>query len=442
MSGLTYSQKNRSILEQSGQIQMGDHIVALYEEEEEIIEYVVSYILGALDRNERCIYVKGAHSAERVLERVHRLRPTGSSSGDLVVLSNSDAYAKDGTFLPDRMIDLLKAKCDEAVAEGYEGIAVTGEISWVLDYRDGKDLIIEYEWKLNERLFDAYPASALCRYNMREFSDEMIINIIQLHPFILYKHTIHENPFYLPPEGYKNQEVATYQVKMWLENIQYFTSEKGRFQETIQKRERELGELSKQMTEGLIMTMIEMLSIHDGYTNVHSQDVAKLAVRFGDYLGLSREQVMQLHYAGLVHDIGKTLIPSEILNKSTRLSEEEFAIVKKHPAHGANALQKTPNLTPLAKIVRFHHERVDGKGYPDGLAASEIPYMSRILMIVDAYDAMISHRPYRAAMSRAEAQAELEKHAGTQFDANLVSSFLAMINGEKSMSKILPFHKN
>lgn len=426
----------KKILEQTTNIVPGDHLVALYDNEDDVVDYITAYIHSALQRNERCIYITGDADTSLVIGKVEELAGDVEQRGDLIVLNRNQAYSEHGKFIPDKMIALIKDLTETAISDGYSGMAITGEISWVLDYENGNELIIEYEWKLNEYIFDCYPVSALCRYNLNMFSDEMIINIIQLHPYILWNNRIHENPFYIPPEGYRNNSISKYQVEVWLQNINSFTIEKSRFRSDLEKKENEMLQLHQSMTNGIIMAMLEMLSLHDPYTQNHSLNVAVRARALAKHLELSDEIVTKIYYAGLVHDIGKILIQKNILNKEGRLTEEEYGIVKKHPVYGAKALGKIDKLTDISEAVRYHHERFDGHGYPEGLAEDKIPIMSRILSICDSYDAMIKDRPYRKGIQKEKVLEELIACAGSQYDPNIVSLFVELVADEQLDSSI------
>jgi HD-GYP domain-containing protein (c-di-GMP phosphodiesterase class II) len=139
---------------------------------------------------------------------------------------------------------------------------------------------------------------------------------------------------------------------------------------------------------------------------------------------LDKEIVEQIHICGLVHDIGKIGIPESILQKPGRLTEEEFAQIKAHPVVGEQILQDVPQLHAVLPGVRSHHERWDGKGYPDGTSAEDTPLFGRILGVADAFDAMCSSRAYRDGLNRAKVLDELTACAGTQFDPKLVQLFM------------------
>ena len=169
-----------------------------------------------------------------------------------------------------------------------------------------------------------------------------------------------------------------------------------------------------------LLRLVEALDASDSCTATHSRSVGELSRALGERLGLGAADLLELELAALFHDLGKIVIPRDILTKPGPLGPHELAIMRRHPEWGATLLATVPGLQAVATIVRFHHERWDGGGYPSGLSAERIPVASRIVAICDAYDAMVSGRPYRRALTEEAAVEELCAGAGSQFDPALV----------------------
>jgi len=167
-----------------------------------------------------------------------------------------------------------------------------------------------------------------------------------------------------------------------------------------------------------------MLELKDPHTKGHSERVAKYSVALARKVGkFSEQELNTLYYSCLIHDIGKMQVSDDILTKPDRLTDDEYEVVKMHTIFGVNAIKGIESLQPCIEIVRNHHERWDGTGYPDGLKGEEIPLLTRIASIADAFDAMTSHRAYRAALTPDEAYSRIIKGAGTQFDPGLIPYF-------------------
>jgi HD-GYP domain-containing protein (c-di-GMP phosphodiesterase class II) len=159
----------------------------------------------------------------------------------------------------------------------------------------------------------------------------------------------------------------------------------------------------------------------------HADGVAELAAATGRQLGLRGDQLQELTLAARLHDVGKTAVPEAILDKPAPLDADEWAIMRRHPAAGERILRAASALTGVAQIVRSTHEHVDGNGYPDGLRDEQIPLAARIVAVCDAFDAIISERPYATRRTPEQATAELRRCAGSQFDARVVEAFLAVL---------------
>ncbi len=172
-----------------------------------------------------------------------------------------------------------------------------------------------------------------------------------------------------------------------------------------------------------VRSLAAAIEARDAYTRGHSDRVAAHAASIAQELGLAEEQRIALEVASYLHDIGKIGIPEAILGKPGRLDEEEFSRMKDHVTIGAGILGQVSFPWPVAPVVRHHHERFDGAGYPAGLAGEDIPLLARIVTVADSYEAMTSDRPYRAACTAAYAITELRKHSGTQFDPRVVVAF-------------------
>ncbi len=181
---------------------------------------------------------------------------------------------------------------------------------------------------------------------------------------------------------------------------------------------------------GVAEALAAALEAKDGYTAGHARWIAELGVQVGRELGLSDDQLDDLRYGAIFHDIGKIAIPDAILNKAGALTAEEFEVIKTHPEAGEQILAPVPFLANVREIVRHDHERWDGTGYPDGLRGAQIPIGARIVLVVDAYHAMISDRPYRKAMGEAEAIKELGANAGSQFDPAVVQALQKVLSDQ------------
>jgi diguanylate cyclase (GGDEF)-like protein/PAS domain S-box-containing protein len=183
----------------------------------------------------------------------------------------------------------------------------------------------------------------------------------------------------------------------------------------------------------VLATVGAAAEIKDRYIRGHQERTSEVAAALAGEMGLSPERVRDIRIAGLLHDIGKVSVSESVLNKPGRLTKREFASIKDHPIVGTSLVSQVKGFERLAPIVRHHHERFDGKGYPDGFAGEQIPLEAHILSVADVFDAMTHERSYRKALSREQAIAELERGAGTQFDPAVVKAFLALVKrpGEK-----------
>ncbi len=195
----------------------------------------------------------------------------------------------------------------------------------------------------------------------------------------------------------------------------------------------ELTDRYLEMNIGLAAAMVVLLDSKDEYTAQHSAAVAMYCRDIATNLGLSQDERNSVHFAGLLHDLGKVGVPDAVLRKEYKLTAEEWALIRQHPAKGAEVLSHLAAYQGIADIVLYHHERLDGSGYPRGVNAERIPELSKVLAVADSYHAMTSDRPYRAALSSFEALRELRAIAGVTLEAKYVES-LAQVLCDKSLA--------
>lgn len=202
------------------------------------------------------------------------------------------------------------------------------------------------------------------------------------------------------------------------------------------ERQTEVAERRRRSVERLVIQMVQALAntidAKDSYTNGHSTRVAKYSVMIAVRMGYTGEKLELLRYTALLHDIGKIGIPEEIINKPSRLTDEEYQIIKTHPIIGSDILKEITEIPDIAIGARWHHERYDGKGYPDGLKGTGIPEIARIIGVADAYDAMTSRRSYRGIIPQETVKAELERGKGSQFDPEIADIMLELIREDTS----------
>ena len=221
----------------------------------------------------------------------------------------------------------------------------------------------------------------------------------------------------LPDELVAASDTALYYAKRAGGNLSYLSSK------VLTETPSETG-ISTRGSLASIYSMAAVVESRNPYLYGHARKVNSYAVALAEELGLPSEKVAKISAAALLHDIGKISIPDDILSKEGELNKKEWKLIKLHPGLGANIASHLPELAYCVDGIRYHHERWDGAGYPEGLKGENIPLEARILGIADAFDAMTSTRPYRAALSREQALDELEKDAGKYFDPDLVRVFI------------------
>ncbi len=187
----------------------------------------------------------------------------------------------------------------------------------------------------------------------------------------------------------------------------------------------------ERMTDEVMFTLASTIDAKDKYTNGHSVRVAEYSRLIAKMLNMSGQEQDDIYRMGLLHDIGKIGVPDEIINKTSRLTEEEYAVIKMHPIIGAEILGNMSELPDIAIGAKYHHERYDGRGYPEGLSGENIPLVARIIGVADAYDAMTSNRSYREVMPQEKVRDEIVKGKGTQFDPVFAEIMLKIIDDDK-----------
>ena len=222
-------------------------------------------------------------------------------------------------------------------------------------------------------------------------------------------------------------EVVIQRISRILELYHYQKS----LQQEVDRKTAELRESNRKVTNVLsqmIMALGSAIDAKDAYTNGHSERVARYSGELARRMGKSTQEINDIYYIGLLHDIGKIGIPDYIINKAGKLTEEEYELIKNHPNIGAEILSSITEMPGISFGAHWHHERFDGKGYPDGLAGEDIPEVARIICVADAYDTMTSKRVYRDVLPQKVARDEILKGRGTQFDPVIADYMLEMID--------------
>lgn len=185
---------------------------------------------------------------------------------------------------------------------------------------------------------------------------------------------------------------------------------------------------TENLKDDIMVSLVRTLELYDTYTGGHSEEVADLSVTLAKRLKVPKEQLSTLYWAGIVHDIGKVGVPYHIINKKDKLTKEEYKTIQEHPVHGYDILRQSKSLLNIAEIVLHHHEWWNGQGYPDGLSGDDIPYLSQILHVCDAVDAMAQDRVYRTKLSDKEIIDQLKKGMGKQFSPEVAEEMISYIN--------------
>lgn len=223
----------------------------------------------------------------------------------------------------------------------------------------------------------------------------------------------------------KDVAMARINIQLRLNHLQNnLKQEVARQTQIAEKRLESFERMSVQM----VTALAKAIDAVDSYTNGHSVRVAEYTIMLAKRMGYTGDKLTCCQFAALLHDIGKIGVPAEIINKPSKLTDEEYNIIKTHPVIGSNILAGVTEIPDIATGARFHHERYDGRGYPDGLSGEGIPEIARIIGVADAYDAMTSKRSYRGILSQAKVRDEIERGKGTQHDPYISDVMLSLID--------------
>ncbi|MGN0678608.1 MAG: HD-GYP domain-containing protein, partial [Oscillospiraceae bacterium] len=188
---------------------------------------------------------------------------------------------------------------------------------------------------------------------------------------------------------------------------------------------------NENLTYQIMETLVHTIEAKDRYTKGHSTRVAEYSKLLARKMGMTEEEQMSIYFMATLHDIGKISINDGIINKPGKLTDEEYSVIKKHSEIGYNILKNMSEIKDIEYGARWHHERYDGKGYPDGLSKDEIPVFARIIAVADMYDAMTSNRSYREVLPQDKVRAEVERVSGTQLDPVIAGYMLELIDEDK-----------
>lgn len=187
---------------------------------------------------------------------------------------------------------------------------------------------------------------------------------------------------------------------------------------------------AEKLTYQIMETLVQTIEAKDKYTKGHSARVAEYAKALAEKMGMTKEEQNEIYYMGMLHDIGKIGIADTIINKPGKLTDEEYAVIKTHPVVGYNILKNMDEIKGIENGARWHHERYDGKGYPDGLSGEEIPLYARIIAVADVYDAMTSNRSYRSVLPQKEVREEIRRVSATQLDPVIAGCMVQLIDAD------------
>ncbi len=268
--------------------------------------------------------------------------------------------------------------------------------------------------------------------------------VLQEMTYVIEKETqVWEKTWYRVYLAFVSTEIMAFII--WMLISIYLISKKKAELEEIRKEleakvEEQINEIKEKdahemnMIRKIIVALSDTVDAKDRYTSGHSKRVAEYARMIAKRMGKSEEEQQEIYYTGLLHDVGKIRVPEEIINKPGKLTDEEYDLIKVHPVTSYHILKDISEDSLIAAGARYHHERYDGKGYPNGISGTDIPEIARIIAVVDAYDAMASNRSYRPAMEQSVVRDQIVKGRGTQFDPDMADIMLSLIDEDTDYS--------
>lgn len=330
----------------------------------------------------------------------------GSDADNHIVIANDDPVSLDF------MCDSLQAK----------GFTVTGT-------GNGEELLAF--------LNDNMPNLMIIKADMPQMTGlEAIVNIRKMGgalrriPIILISDddpNVEKRALELDVTDFIRMPISAEKLHLKVNNLLTLYLLRNHMSQEVEKKTEE----NEQLSTHIIKALAFAIDAKDKYTNGHSSRVAEYSKEIAARYGYNEKEQNEIYIIGLLHDVGKIGIPDAIINKKDKLTEEEYEIIKKHPVIGTQILATIKEMPNLSNGARWHHERYDGKGYPDGLAGEEIPEVARIIAVADAYDAMTSHRSYRDTLPQEKVRAEIERCKGTQFDPRFADIMIDIIDNDK-----------
>jgi hypothetical protein len=390
-----------------------DHVCLIQDPNEDWpAQAIVPFLEQGLHRGEKCLYILEAHRAEEIRSRLRAsgLNVTALRASGQLVFYESESYTRSLSFEPNRVMAVLIAEADKAMAEGHTALRVTDEMTWALPGRPGADKVLEYEAKLNRDFFPRYPCLALCQYHRARFEPEIIKGALNTHPLVVRGQLLYHNDSYISPDGFLGVRNVEHEVDHLLDNLE---------------RQRTGVERMQAMQE-VVQEIAQLVEARDPYSAGHQRRVTRLACGIAEEMSLSDERVDALRQASMLHDIGKLYVHVDILTKRGRLAEEEFEEVKVHPRAGSQLLSRMSFPQPIPDIVLQHHERLDGSGYPRGLSGDDILLEARILAVADVVEAMSLGRSYRDGLGTAKALQDISWNKGILYDSDAVDACLRL----------------